>query len=89
MNLPPLVAQVRIRTDGRAFRLWIPLFLLWLLIFALLLPVLVLAMLAALLAPRRWRFGRVARGSYAVLCETRGTHVEVERARTGISIALH
>jgi hypothetical protein len=89
MILPPLVARVRIRTRAHHFRLWVPLFVIWLLLVPLLLPVLLLALIVALLAPARWRFGPVARGTYVALCETRGTHVDVEGKRTDVSIALH
>ncbi len=89
MKLPPLVARVRVRTRAHLFRLWVPLFLLWLLLFLLLAPLLLVATLVTLLAAPRWRFGRLARGVYVTVCETRGAHVEVEGDRTGVSIALH
>jgi hypothetical protein len=89
MKVPPLVARVRVRTGAHAFRLWVPLFLVWALLFVLLAPLFLFAVLAALLAPRRWRFGRAACGAWATFCETRGTHVDVEGARSAVSVEIH
>jgi len=89
MKLPPLVARVQVRTPARSFRLWVPLFLVWILAFLLLVPLLLLALLVALAFAPRWRFGALLGGTYAVLCEARGTHVDVDDARTRVSIALH
>ena len=89
MRLPPLIARVQVRTSARSFRLWVPLFLVWLLALLLLGPLLLVALLATLALAPRWRFARLLRGAYAVLCEARGTSVEVDRARGHVSIALH
>jgi hypothetical protein len=89
MRLPPLVARVQVQTATRSFRVWVPLFLLWLLAVLLLAPLLLVALLATLVIAPRWRFAALLRGTYAVLCEARGTNVEVERARGHVSIALH
>ena len=78
MTLPPLVARVRIRTEHRHLRLFVPLFLLLVLLLAL----------AALLAPPRWRFGPAARGVCRALCETRGTRVDVAGPRSRVHVAL-
>ena len=88
MTLPPLVARVRIRTEHRHLRLFVPLFLLWLLLFPLFLLLVLLLALAALLAPPRWRFGPAARGVCRALCETRGTRVDVAGPRSRVHVAL-
>jgi predicted membrane metal-binding protein len=89
VRLPPLVARVRIRTRGRAYRLWVPLFLVWLLLALLLAPVLLVALLLTLLVARRWRFLPLAGGLYTALCEARGTRVELEGERATVFVALH
>jgi hypothetical protein len=88
VRLPPLVARVRIRTRGRACRLWVPLFLVWLVLLLLIAPVLLVALLVTLLVARRWSFLPLAGGLYATLCEARGTRVELEGERTTVHIAL-
>jgi len=89
MTLPPLVARIRIRTERRHLRLFVPLFLLWLLLLPLLVPLVLLVALAAVLAPPRWRFGPVARGACLALCETRGTRIDVAGPRGRVHVALH
>ncbi len=88
MNLPPLVARVRIRTPRHAFRLWLPLFLLWILLVPFLAPVLLVALLVTAALPR-WRCGALLRGAWATLCEARGTRVEVEDEGTHVFVTLH
>jgi hypothetical protein len=89
MNLPPLIARVRVRTRRHAFRLWVPLFLLWILLVPLLVPVILVALLVTAVAMPRWRCGALLRGAWATLCETRGTRVEVEDQGTRVFVTLH
>jgi hypothetical protein len=94
MKLPPMFAKVAIHRQTGVVRLWFPLFILWVLLFLLLIPFLLLAALALLVVPRRYRFGPLARGAYFTLCETRGTVVEVRAPRShprarDLTISLH
>ncbi len=89
MRVPPLVARVRLRGRRRSIRLWIPLFLLWLVLAVLLAPLLALVFLAALVAPPRWRFLRLAGGAWGALCEARGASVHVEDARGAVFVSFH
>ncbi len=89
MMVPPLVARVRVVTPRHAYGAWLPLFLLWILLLPLALLLVLALTVTALVAPR-WRFGRVAAGTYAALCEARGTRVDVEgEDGRRIFVALH
>ncbi len=75
--MPPLLIRVQVQNQqGRAFRLWIPLFLLWVLLlpFAIvILPALLIIFVAIDVDPF------AALGSiFAVLANLSGTHVEVD-----------
>ena len=94
MRVPPMLAHVSVGGPPRAFRLWVPLFLVWALLLVLLLPLLLVAALAVALAPRRWRFGPAVQGAWVTLCETRGTSVEISPAHgqahaRDLTISLH
>jgi hypothetical protein len=89
MMLPPLVARVRVVTPRRAYGAWLPLFLLWILLLPLVLLLVVALAATAVVAPR-WRFGAVAAGLYAAVCEARGTRVDVEGGDgRRVFVALH
>jgi hypothetical protein len=89
MNVPPLVARVRVHTPRRAYRLWVPLFLIWALLLLLLVPVLLVALAVTVLIAPRWTFVPAARGAWDVLCASRGTRVAVDGGRSRIFVALH
>lgn len=89
MKLPPLVARLRVRTRTRSFGLWVPLFLVWMLAFLLAAPLVLAGILVSLAFAPRWNVARLAWGTYAALCETRGTLIDVERDRTRVFMALH
>jgi hypothetical protein len=78
--IPPLWMSVSVRPGSRggarAFRLWLPLFLLWLLAFFIL-PLLLVAfvLFAVLFGPRT--FTAVAE-VYRMLCALRGLRVDVD-----------
>ena len=89
MMLPPLVARVRVVTPRHAFGAWLPLFLLWILLLPLALLLLVALAVTALVSPR-WRCGALLAGTYAALCEARGTRVDVEGGDgSRVFVALH
>jgi hypothetical protein len=88
MNLPPLVARVRI--EGKTpVNLPVPLFLLWIVSFLLLLPLLVLGLLVTALFAPRFEFFPLARGLYLALCASRGSEIELVSSRRHLSILLY
>jgi len=90
MTLPP--ALLRLRVPARAWpTLWLPLFLLWpllFLIFALAASCGVLVLCVALQVSLA-RAAQLVLSVYALLCATRGTHVDVVGARSRLLITVY
>ncbi len=89
MRIPPLLARVEIGRGPCPLAFWFPVVLLWLPLLLLLAPFLVLGLVVALVALPRWSFLGLGRGLWAAFCETRGASVDLQGARTRLSIALH
>ncbi|MGV8839087.1 MAG: hypothetical protein ACWA6X_02160 [Bauldia sp.] len=82
----PMLADLRVETDRRRFRLWLPLFLVWLLLlplFVLVLPFAVIACIVVRIDPFR-ALGLL----FAVLAAVSGTEIAVQRRRTLIFIRI-
>jgi hypothetical protein len=80
MKLLPMFLCVRVaQTWPRVPALWLPLCLLWPIGLIVVAPFLVLGLCAALLIDARSvpRLLQLCGGVYSLLCETRGTHVDV------------
>ena len=84
----PLVMDLRVRTDvGHRIRLWLPLFLLWLLalpLLILLLPFYVVACFVMRVNPLSG-----IRAFWNLLSAVRGTHIEVDNARTFVFMHVY
>jgi hypothetical protein len=85
MKLPPLAARVQFQ----GFGLWLPLFLLWPIVALVTLPFLVAAWLWLLVVDFSRgpaQLSAFASGLYAIVCELRGTRVEVEHPRVSVTL---
>ena len=92
MSLPPALMRLRVRAPGRAWpSVWLPIFVLWpvlLLAFVLAASCGVLMLCVALQLSLARAFELVA-SAYALLCATRGTHVDVVGARSSLLITVY
>ena len=91
MIWPPSVLRVKIRSRGRRFTLWLPLFLVWPLgiaSLAVLAPFVLV--LAALLWPLGWARPLLLTGPllFRLFCSLRGLEVNVEKSSEQVLISF-
>jgi hypothetical protein len=90
MKVPPSLIRVKIQPPHRRYpTLWLPVFLLWpigLLLAAILLP---LGFVVAVVTDHVDCFLELCRSSYSLVCEARGTLVDVEGDGAKVFIAIH
>lgn len=84
MKILPTLIRVRFKSPSWGLpTLWIPLFLIWPFVFLLSLPLLIFALIF-------WaKFSPVLSATYQLMCELRGTHVDVDAKDAKILISIH
>ncbi len=92
MKLPPWF--IRIRVQPAHFWLppvWIPVFLVWPIVAILIFPVFVISLIGVFFWEAKSVPGVIQTfsGLYRILCETRGTRVDVEAEGAHLLIAIH
>ncbi len=92
MKLPPWFVRIRIQPSHFWLPgLWLPVFLLWPLILILVLPVFIIALVGVFFWEAKSVPGVIQtfKGLYRILCETRGTRVDVDAQGAHVLIAIH
>jgi hypothetical protein len=91
MKLPPMFARIEFaRTRSRWPALWLPIGLLWPIVIVLCAPLVVFGFVFAQLVRgySSTHFLQLCRVTYVLVCEARGTRVDVRGPATTISIAI-
>jgi hypothetical protein len=91
MKLLPMFARVRFgRSSSPWPALWLPIGLLWPFVILLLAPLLGVGLLltSVLEGYSGARFLQLCGGAYALLCESRGTRIDVDGFHTQLSISI-
>ncbi len=91
MMLPPLFMRLTLRFENWGLpSLWLPIVLLWPILFVLLFFVFVIGLVAILILETRsiGRFTEFSLGVYRVLCESRGTSVDVVDGPTKVLVSI-
>jgi hypothetical protein len=91
MKALPMFVCVRVAQSWpRVPALWLPICLLWPIVLIIIAPFLVVGLLVALVVDARSvpQLMRLGGGIYSLLCETRGTHVDVWGHRSRVTVSI-
>lgn len=85
--IPPALIVLRIKTNERRLRLWLPLFLLWPL-YILTLPIVMLVSVAAAVTTRNMCMLLLMPRLHGLMCCMRGTLIQVQSSEEDIYISI-
>lgn len=86
--IPPIIAHIKIKNEGRGINLWFPILIFWLIALPfVLLALLLLAIGSIFMQPRTSRrIWKIIGNIYTILCQLRKARIDVESEQSTVKL---